>query len=128
MGTLFDSDVIIWILRGKFKIFDFNNDYNVLFPCCSVVSVTEVLSGTKSREKKDTQLLFESVQVLNVNFEIASIAGNYRQRFLKRGKSIGTIDAIIAATCKFYDLRLVTLNRKHYPMRDIKVIIRKNYL
>jgi len=47
------------------------------------------------------------------------IAGRYVNRY---GKSHGVevMDALIAATAKVNRLPLWTLNKKHYPMRDIR--------
>jgi len=47
--------------------------------------------------------------------EIASRAGALQRRYL-RSHAVQLPDALIAATSQLRGARLITLNRKHYPM------------
>jgi predicted nucleic acid-binding protein len=55
-----------------------------------------------------------------VNREIIDLAGRYFREF-RSSNGIDINDAILAATCALTGGRIYTLNKKHYPMRDIVV-------
>lgn len=59
--------------------------------------------------------------ILEVNLEVARLAGEYRKKFLKK-KRIQLLDYFLAAQAKLNNLILVTHNKSDFPMKDIKVI------
>ena len=84
----------------------------------SVMTVAELYAGV--REGKERTLLeraLNSCVVYELEPEMAELGGLYRRDY---GKShgIGLVDALIAATAKLRGYRLVTLNKKHFPMLE----------
>jgi predicted nucleic acid-binding protein len=61
--------------------------------------------------------------VLGIDEEICKIFGKERGRLRKQGKIIGDFDLLIASTCIYYDLVLLSNNRKHYEVvEELKVV------
>ena len=118
---LLDSDIIIWHLRGKPEVTEMLRDLQRAgLPACSALSVLEVLLGAKKGEEEKTERFLGSLRVFDVNREIAAVAA----RLIREGKPRGIIldlpDAVIASTCIFHELTLVTYNTKHYPIAHLK--------
>ena len=121
---LLDSTIIIDCLRGK-KGRDELLKKLVLegstLGCCSV-NVVEVYTGMKDKEKEKTTYLLNSFEYYNITREIATLAGEYRRNYQKKGKILSVSDVLIAAVAISHNLILITDNRKHYPMPEIKII------
>lgn len=49
------------------------------------------------------------------------IAGLYHQQYSKQFKNLSLTDCLIAGTANVNDLTLVSLNTKHFPMKDYEV-------
>ncbi len=115
---IFDTDIIIWILRGKETIVrgakrlaEETSGKIYITP----VQVAEVYSGMKDKEERKTRELIESFYFLDINKRIGELAGIYLNKYRKSHK-IELADAIIGATARNYNFKLFTLNTKHYPM------------
>ena len=119
---LIDTDVIIDHLRGERKARDFlkqikEEESDILY---SVITKAELYSGVRPKEEEDVFMLLSSMEEVPIDGEIALTAGRYRNKFYA---SHGLLlpDALIAASAKNTGTFLVTLNRKHYPMKDIDI-------
>ena len=94
----------------------------------SVISLAELYEGayySRDSETSHQQLVtfLSSVAVLGVNEEICRIFGQQRGYLRQRGLMIGDFDLLIAATCLYYDLILLTNNRRHFQrIEDLKII------
>ena len=64
--------------------------------------------------------LLNSIEEVRIDGEIAVAAGRYRNK-LCASHGLLLPDALIAASAKQVGAVLVTLNKKHYPMKDIKI-------
>ncbi len=119
---LLDSDIIIWHLRGRKEITEMLKDLQRSgLPACSAISVLEVQLGVKTKDEEGTTNRFlESLKVFDLNTEIAKIAAGLIREDRIKGVTMDIPDAIIASTCIMYDLILVTYNRKHYPISELK--------
>lgn len=119
---LIDSDIIIWTLRGKKETIKLLEDIQQLgAPVCSPISIIEVQLGVRNGEEEKTLELLDSLDVCNIDRDIANLAGEYIRDCKKRGIGLEIPDAIIAASCVFNGLTLVTYNKKHYPIRGLKI-------
>ncbi|MDI6602836.1 MAG: PIN domain-containing protein [Patescibacteria group bacterium] len=120
---LLDSTIIIDCLRGK-KGRDELLKKLVLegstLGCCSV-NIVEVHTGMKNKEREKTTNLLNSLEYYNITREMATLAGEYRRNYWKKGKILSVSDVLIAAVAISYNLILITDNRKHYPMPEIKI-------
>jgi predicted nucleic acid-binding protein len=122
-NVLIDSDIIIEILRGNIqiaslvkKMWQKGSQFSY-----SPITVAEVRAGMRPAEKKVTMDLFESMECITIDTSIAEKAGEYLQAY-RRSQGVELGDALIAATAFVDHSELLTLNRKHYPMSDIKLI------
>lgn len=121
---LLDSDVIIWFLRGKEEVVTLVKSFATeKLLGCSPLSIIEIKLGMKKGEEDATNLFFDTIQVWEIDREIASEAANYIIEYRKKGFTIDFVDATIAATCKLKNLTLMTYNSDHYPMHDVKKYI-----
>jgi|LGVF01.2.fsa_nt_gb predicted nucleic acid-binding protein len=119
---LIDTDIIIDHLRGEEKARDFlrqikSGGSDILY---SVITKAELYPGVRPKEVKKVARLLSSMEEVRIDGEIAVDAGRYRNKFYS---SHGLLlpDALIAASAKKAGAVLITLNKRHYPMKDIKI-------
>lgn len=112
-----DSDIIIWFLRGR------EQEVNLLeklsktgTPRCSVVSMAEIRAGLVKHPEKILKELKDIFPPVDVSFEIAEKAGAFKQKY-----RLDIADMLIAATAVTTESMLVTYNKKHFPMTEIKL-------
>lgn len=120
-NVLVDTDILIDFLRGKEKAKAFLSSL-VKEPVVyiSALTIVELHAGMKEHEREQTADLIDSLNVVDVNREIAEKAGQYK-RTLKT-QALELDDCIIAATAFVKQAVLATGNIKHYPMHDIEKI------
>ena len=119
-GYLLDSDVIIWFLRGRQDVIGVVRTLEREGPMsCSVISIMEIEVGIRETERARTYGLLDSLIDYPISKEIARRAGSYMRDFRSRGVTLNFADSLIAAAATVEDLTLVTLNARHYPMRDV---------
>ncbi len=118
---LLDSDVIIAWLRGSEPITGMiprlltQGDVLAWTP----VSVAEIFAGIRKGEESQLEDLFVVLETLPLSGEIGRKAGYYLNAYSKsHGVELG--DALIAAAAHWNRMPLWTLNKRHYPMRDIQ--------
>lgn len=115
-SVIADSNILIWYLRGLPKIIDgviFLISKKNLF--VTPVIVAEVLAGAKKKENKIILNMFSSMNVININGEMGKIAGKFLNQYSK-SHNLKIADALIAAAAVYGNMKLWTLNKKHYPM------------
>lgn len=117
---LLDSDVIIWILRGREDTIQLMEKIKKeVIPSCSVLSVFEIQAGMRRAEESKTNQFLDALKVWAVNKEIATLAAKYVREYRKKSKTLNPIDTMIAATCVLNNLTLVTYNPKDYPIGEL---------
>lgn len=118
---LIDSDIIIWVLRGKKEVIELVEELRKFgVPACSPISIVEVQIGVKKGEEQKTSQFLNSLEVYPIDREIGNVAGEYLREYKKKGITLEIPDAIIGATCTLNDLILVTYNKKHYPFKELR--------
>lgn len=114
---LLDTCVLIDYLRDREAAVQFIRRLTAR-PSISVVTVAELYAGVRNdRERNAIEALSALLVVRDVDFEIARLAGTYRLQY-RRSHGVGMPDALIAATARIHDARLVTRNARHFPMLD----------
>jgi len=111
---LFDTDVLIWVLRGNRKAAELIE--RTQQRSLSVVSYMELLQG--ARDKQEVRAI--QTFLADAGFEMAPLSENighraaiYMEEFgLKAGMSMA--DALLAATAVENHLAFCTANRRHY--------------
>lgn len=120
---LLDSDVIIANLRNEASVTEFLDRLlekgAVLYVC--PIAYAEIHAGRRSGEDEAIGDFFRSVECLPIDGPVGEKAGEYLRTFSKSA-GVKIADALVAATAYCHQIGLYTLNRKHYPMKDIEVI------
>ncbi len=117
---LLDSDVIIEWLRGHQPFVEqipkLIETHSELF--WTPVSVAEVFAGVRKGEEDTVSNLLLLLEPIAISIEHGRKAGAYLKAYAK-SHSVELGDSLIAACASSTDLKLWTLNKKHYPMKDI---------
>ena len=119
-GILYDSDVIIEILRDSPQILEAALDLerSGVPTYCSPISWAEIYAGIRPGEEGITETFFQARGEVIIDATSGRKAGDYLSRY-GRSHGVQIADALVAAAASTSGLRLWTLNRKHYPMPDL---------
>jgi predicted nucleic acid-binding protein len=88
---------------------------------CGVI-VTEFFAGLRPEQRPRWAMFVERLEFWDVTPQIAMQAGIYRFTFARRGTTLATTDAIIAATAVSVGATLVTGNVKDFPMSELSLM------
>jgi predicted nucleic acid-binding protein len=118
---LLDSDVIIEWLRGNQPVAGsmlklLESGHNLLW---TPVSIAKIFAGSRKDESARMETLFLILETLPISGTVGEKAGQYLQKY-SRSHGIELGDALIASLACVTRLSLWTLNRKHYPMPEIR--------
>ena len=118
---LVDTDWIIHYLNGNMRVVEKLRSLKEDGLGISIISLAELYEGiyysTDPMGNEDGLNDFLSgVTVLGIEEEICRVFGKERGRLRKQNRLIGDIDLLIASTCLYYNLPLLTNNRRHYDM------------
>ena len=120
-GVLLDSDVVIAILRGRSRaagtIAELESSGVRTYVCA--VTWGEVYAGIRPREEEVTEEFFQARGEVVLDSVTGRRAGSYLARYA-RSHALEIPDALVAAAATTSGLALWTLNRKHYPMPEIR--------
>ena len=112
---LFDTDVVIDYLRDQADAVQYleNRPEEWLI---SSIAVAELYSGVRDESEREAlEVFLKAFEIVPVDREIAIKGGTYRRDYMK-SHNTGLADALIAATADVRQAKLVTLNRRHFPM------------
>lgn len=122
MGILIDTDVLIEYLRGNETVVgNITGYYNLKKRLCfSPVTRAEIVVGLRKGEEEVTSNLFNLMECLKIDDAVGHKAGEYMKAF-RASHSLEIADALIASTAFINNVSLWSLNKKHYPMKDIEL-------
>jgi predicted nucleic acid-binding protein len=86
---------------------------------CTAISWAEVYAGLRPGEEPLTDRLLEGLGEVVLDARAGRQAGKYLARFA-RSHGLKIADAMIAAAAATSGLHLWTLNRRDYPMEDVR--------
>lgn len=120
-GVLYDSDVIIEILRGRKAVVEaaLALEASGTQTYCSAIAWAEIYAGLRPGEEPVTSAFFEARGEVVLDGRTGRRAGAYLARYA-RSHGVEIADALVAAAATTSGLRLWTLNRRHYPMPDLR--------
>lgn len=120
---LLDSDILIWILRKNDRVINLISKLRKKSQLViSVISIAEIYRNIFPSEIIETEEFLKKHVILDIDTEKAKLAGLYWKEHHKNLQNLSLTDCLIAATANLGDLTLVTLNKKHFPMKDIKLL------
>jgi len=110
--VIFDTDVLIWVLRGNEKAAALVNNDGVR--SVSVVSAMELLQGARDkREMAEIRRLLARFEVIPVSEEMSFRALLYIEQYALKTR-LSPLDALIAAAGVERQEILCSGNEKHY--------------
>lgn len=116
---LLDTDVLVEYLRGRDEAVAYLEGLEAdLF--VSTVTVAELFAGAREAEEPALRQLVAAFDAVAPDADVAEEAGRLRRRFAP-SHGTGLADALIAATAQALGARLVTFNRRHFPMLEVTV-------
>lgn len=113
---LLDTNIIIDYLNGDDRakqFFDLEPN-----PATSIITYMETLIGATEDVKDVTRAFLKSLEIVQINEEIAELAINLRQ-----SHRLKLPDAIILASAQFLGATLVTRNTKDFGQGGIGVLV-----
>lgn len=128
MTYILDTNICIHIIRSKNKnvIERFKTElYSGL--CISAITLAELEYGVRHSSnpaRNETALIrfLSPLDILPFDRDAAWEYGNIRDSLVRRGIPIGSLDMLIAACAKAYDLILVTNNTREFErVSDLKL-------
>ena len=124
MRYLLDTDVVIDVSRGINIAVARVDAWFVADDEVSIcaIQISEFFAGVAPTERERQQRFLGAFVVWEIGWRAALHAGAYRHDFARRGVQMSTPDALIAAVAWDYSATLVTRNRRHFPMTDIRIV------
>jgi len=121
--ALFNTNILIDYLKGKPEATSLLKqslqEGQIL--ACSLISKVELLSGARPGEEQVLRDFLDAFDRIDLDDIIAEAAGRYMNLY-RKSHGLNIADAIIAASALARGAVLYTLNDRHFPMNDIKVI------
>ncbi|MEY4904998.1 MAG: hypothetical protein RLZZ292_2813 [Bacteroidota bacterium] len=116
--ALLDSNVIIDASKNIVNVQEIVRQYDYLYT--SIISYVETLGYNfiNQEEKEIVLQILDSIEIVNLNKEIADIAIEYRKR-----KKIKLPDAFVLATAKYMSADLLTSDISDFQNIDVSVKI-----
>ena len=120
---IFDTDVLVDFFHDQKYARDLIGEVIVKGEIyMSILSVAELRAGFTSQQAQlFLPRLYKMAAIVYVSVEIAELAGKFRFEYGSKGKSLSTVDSLIAATAIIEDYQLVTRNKKDFPMPQLKL-------
>lgn len=118
MRLVCDTSVLVDVLRGHERatalLTDRASGGDQLWGV--VVTRTELLAGMRRDERRATWALLDSLRWLEVDVEVADLAGELARRYRRSHPGVEVPDYLVAAGAELLGATLLTLNVKHFPM------------
>ncbi len=115
-----DTSVIISFLRKEKKETALLWKIKDTAECfMSSITLFELLSGVKTeRHLEDIRKITKWIEPIYFDDDIAEVAASIFRTLRQRNQIIEYRDIFIAATAKFYNFRIATLNTEHFKRID----------
>ena len=118
-----DTNIVIDFLKGKTTV---TNKISSLEKegyefTISPITVYEVLFGSRfynPKEISQVELFFDSLTILDFNYECANVASVIHSASMQAGRDIGVMDSLFAATAWIHDEQMLT-NDNHFNVINL---------
>ena len=125
---LLDTSILIDYFRKtrKEKTFFVELSEQYDFFAISVVTKFEIYIGSNELQKDFWDKVFEEFTILPLSEECSDTAVEIQQKLKKLGEPIDFADLLIAATAKYHNLPVATMNIKHFKrITDLEIITKE---
>ena len=123
ISCILDTDIVIDFLRRRDyarKLLESWAGEGLL--AISTLTQLEIYQGMKGGEERATNVFLDGLVSVAVDVPIARQAGRIIGEFHSKGVTVGTGDAIIAATALQVSAPLLTNNVEHYAFTNLRVV------
>lgn len=113
-----DTDILIWVLRGRKEIIEKFKSLTVQYNghiFITPVQVAEIYAGLKRNEKERVVAFLRTLRTISIDYETGRLAGEFMKKY-RKSHNVTIADSLVAASAKVHSFSLWTLNKKHYPM------------
>ena len=118
MKYLFDSNICIHFLRGKYNVIEKLNEVGIDNCAISEITLAELVFGAEKSDnpKKNHKLIEKFIGQLSILpiFDAIQTYGKEKARLQSEGKMISDFDLLIGCTSIENDLIMVTENIKEF--------------
>ena len=119
ISYLIDTDWIIHYLSGTEEIIKKLEEFRPQGLAVSIIALAELYEGvyySKNPEasQRGVDDFLIDMPVLGLKEEVCQIFGLERGKLRRQGNIIGDFDLLIASTCLYYNLVLLTNNVRHF--------------
>lgn len=120
-GVLLDSDVIVRILRGYRDTSEALRalEHTGVPTYATAIAWAEIHAGLRRGEEPAALAFLRARGEVVIDARAGRVAGDFLARY-RRSHSLELADALVAAAATTSGLQLWTLNRKRYPMREVR--------
>ena len=87
--------------------------------CTSTLNIAELYAGVRPGESARIEALLSGLEYYELTASIARLAGEMRNAWAQKGRTLSLADTIVAATAIDRKCALLTDNRKDFPMREV---------
>ena len=124
MAAVFlDTTVLIDLLRGRRgaqrRLRALRTGGDTAHVCA--INVEETVRGLRPADRAAAQRLFAGLRVVPLTTAEGSQAGEWRQLFALRGRTLAQADCLVAAAAHAIGARLATGNPKDFPIQEVTV-------
>jgi predicted nucleic acid-binding protein len=123
MKLLLDTTVLIDVIRRRNQRREFVAELaragHLL--STSMLNVAEMYAGIRPGEESDVEALIAGLQLYELSGRGARLAGEMKNLWSKKGRTLTLADAIVAAVAIEQECQLLTDNRKDFPMPEIRL-------
>lgn len=116
MKIVIDTSILIDFYRKEkkeksrfYQLIERNHSFAI-----SVITEYEIFVGSNGIQDKYWNQFFEKVEILPLTSEIIKEAVQIYRRMKKSNSLIEIPDILIGATAKYHNLKIATLNNKHF--------------
>ena len=122
-AVLLDTTVLIDLLRGRSgaqrRMRALRAGGDTAHVCA--INVEETVRGLRPADRAAAQRLFAGLRVVPITAAEGWQAGEWRQLFASRGRTLAQADCLVAAAAHAIGARLATANPKDFPMAEVTV-------
>jgi predicted nucleic acid-binding protein len=88
---------------------------------CCPINVAEVYTGMRPKEQAKTDAFLTSLEYYPITFSAARLAGELKQQYSRKGRTLSVTDSLIAAVALHNGFTLLTDNTKDFAMKELSL-------